>query len=391
MKRYETLDSLRGLAALAVMIGHYFLVFGFMGQNTTARGFVHYPINFLKYTPLHIIWAGHEAVIVFFLLSGLVLALPYTDGRAPAYGVYLVKRICRIYIPYITAVMLAVAAKAVFFQSPLTGLSGYFNSQWTAKTTWASLLDHITFLGNFNSTVYDPILWSLIHEMRISLIFPLLVLVVVKGGWRLTLPVCAALSISAEVLMKLLHPRFMTNHVVTLHYIALFLVGALIAKYRVPLIEAYKRLPKWSVAGITVAAVLAYTNKWLNYGAPWHKTMLRFYLEDWLIALGACVFIVLTLASPLLHKPLTSKPALFLGRTSYSLYLYHFVVLLSCLHLLRDRAPLLVIMGLAFALSFVAAAVGYYAIEKPAMKLGRWLTGRRSGIPHKPAGQPLAG
>lgn len=391
MKRYETLDSLRGLAALAVMIGHFFLVFPFMGQNTTAWGCFNYPINFLKYSPMHMIWAGHEAVIVFFLLSGLVLALPYTDGRAPAYGVYLVKRICRIYIPYLTAVLLAVAAKTIFFQAPLTGLSGYFNSQWTAKTTWDSLLDHITFLGNFNSTVYDPILWSLIHEMRISLIFPVLVLIVVKGGWRWTLPFCAALTISAEVLMKVLTPRFMTNHVVTLHYIALFLVGALIAKYRVPIMEAYKRLPKWSVAVITVAAVFAYTNKWINYGAPWHKTMLRFYLEDWLIALGACVFIILALASPLLQKPLTSKPALFLGRTSYSLYLYHFVVLLSCLHLLRDRAPLLVIMGLAFVLSFVAAAIGYYGIEKPAMKLGRRLSARKGGISIKPTEHPLTG
>ncbi|MBC8079231.1 MAG: acyltransferase [Gorillibacterium sp.] len=379
MKRYESLDSLRGLAALAVMVGHFFLVFPFMGQNTTSWGFINYPINFLKYTPLHIIWAGHEAVIMFFLLSGLVLALPYTDGKKPAYGIYLVKRICRIYLPYAAAVLLAVLAKEAFFHAPLTGLSGYFNSQWTTKTTFSSLLDHATFLGNFNSTVYDPILWSLIHEMRISIIFPLLVLIVVKGGWKLTLPVCAALSVTAQFLLDTLQPRFMTNHVVTIHYISFFLIGALIAKYRHELIQVYSRLSKWMIICLIGAAVLAYTNKWLFYGADWHRGTARFYLEDWIIALGAVVFIWLALASPLMQKPLSSRPVLFLGRTSYSLYLYHFVVLLSFLHILRDKIPVPVILALAFGVSFAAAAAGYYGIEKPGMRLGRWLTSHRSG------------
>ncbi|WP_144023683.1 hypothetical protein MHI37_02180 [Paenibacillus sp. FSL H8-0548] len=66
MQRYEELDSLRGLAALAVMIGHFLLVFAPIAQNTSDLGFLDYPLNLFKYTPLHAVWGGHEAVIMFF-------------------------------------------------------------------------------------------------------------------------------------------------------------------------------------------------------------------------------------------------------------------------------------------------------------------------------------
>lgn len=34
-------------------------------------------------------------------------------------------------------------------------------------------------LGNFNAGQYDPVLWSLVQEMQISVIFPLLALAVI--------------------------------------------------------------------------------------------------------------------------------------------------------------------------------------------------------------------
>lgn len=64
--RFDQIDSIRGLAALSVVISHLSLVI----PNV-------YIVQKLKNTPLHIFWAGHEAVILFFILSGFVLALPY--------------------------------------------------------------------------------------------------------------------------------------------------------------------------------------------------------------------------------------------------------------------------------------------------------------------------
>lgn len=61
--RFNEFDSLRGLAAVSVVLCHLLP----LGNYTL--------INTLDKTPFHLLWAGHEAVILFFILSGFVLSL----------------------------------------------------------------------------------------------------------------------------------------------------------------------------------------------------------------------------------------------------------------------------------------------------------------------------
>jgi len=68
--RFEQLDSLRGLAALSVVVNHFLNILPGIFDNPN-------DFWFLKYTPLHLFWAGHEAVIFFFVLSGFVLSLQF--------------------------------------------------------------------------------------------------------------------------------------------------------------------------------------------------------------------------------------------------------------------------------------------------------------------------
>ncbi|RUT41425.1 acyltransferase [Paenibacillus anaericanus] len=369
-ERFGTLDSMRGLAALSVMIGHFFLVFPSLAQNTAKLGYMKSPVNMIKYSPLHIFWAGHEAVILFFLLSGFVLSLPFLNSTSSSYGIYLVKRICRIYIPYLCAVFIAIVVKQIFFNAPLQQVSSYFQSQWTAVTELKSILAHVFFLGNFNSTLYDPILWSLVHEMRISIIFPLLMIVVVRGGWKGSLLTCALLTLMAEVLLRLLDPPYMTNFVATIQYAAFFIVGALLAKYRNEIKTYYDKLSRLSKYILASAAILLYTFHWLFYTQSYH-VYFQYFREDWIIALGACLFIVMALNSVAAKKALLHPVSVYLGKISYSLYLFHFVVLLSLLHLLRGYFSIYIILVMAFILSFVCATAGYYWIELPAIRLGK--------------------
>jgi peptidoglycan/LPS O-acetylase OafA/YrhL len=95
--RFAELDSLRGLAALAVVLSH------FTGVYLNTR---HYTVFLYKF-PMRILLDGRAAVILFFLLSGFVLSLPYRQ-RGLEYGTFLVRRICRIYLPYLGALLLAV-------------------------------------------------------------------------------------------------------------------------------------------------------------------------------------------------------------------------------------------------------------------------------------------
>jgi peptidoglycan/LPS O-acetylase OafA/YrhL len=375
LQRFEQLDSLRGLAALAVMVGHFLIVFTPFAQNTSGLSFLEYPLNLLKYTPLHTFWGGHEAVIMFFLLSGFVLSLPFYSDRQQPYMNYVIKRICRIYIPFVVALFAAVLMREAVFETKLTELTGYYNNLWTRPPDLASILHHLLFIGNYNTTKYDPILWTLVHEMRISLLFPFIMVIMVKGGWKLGLPLAFALSYGAEYLLAHFETRYMTNYVITLHYTSFFIIGALLARYRDGLRQAYSRLNGWWIALLLMVAICAYSFKWIGYGQPFHD-MFKPDRGDWMIALGASFFIVAAVSSVRLSTLLQRKPLLFLGKISYSLYLYHMIVLLSLAHLLNGVLDTSYIVIIAFAVSFAVGALSYYFVELPAIRLGKLLTSR---------------
>ncbi|WP_424767082.1 acyltransferase family protein [Paenibacillus sp. sgz302251] len=374
MQRYEELDSLRGLAALAVMVGHFLMVFTPIVQNTSGLSFLEYPLNLLKYTPLHAFWGGHEAVIMFFLLSGFVLSLPFFNNREQPYTKYVIKRICRIYIPFLIALFIALIMREAVYVSKLTSLTSYYNNLWVIPPDMSSIIHHLLFIGNYNTTRYDPILWTLVHEMRISLLFPFIMFFIVKGGWKLGLPLALVLSFGAEFLLTLFETRYMTNFVVSLHYASFFIVGALLAKYQKELKTGFSRLNGWLAALLLAVALCSYSFKWIGYGEDFHDLFMQ-HGGDWMTAIGASIFIVAAISSVRLSRQLQRKPLLFLGKISYSLYLYHMIVLLSLAHLLNGVIETLFIIMLAVVISFVAGTLSYYFVELPSIRLGKRLTG----------------
>jgi peptidoglycan/LPS O-acetylase OafA/YrhL len=97
--RYAKLDALRGIAALIVVVRHFVNIFP---RDA-------YPVaDLLVKAPTRILFAAHEAVLLFFLLSGFVLATSIissgglSSGSMPSgagYLTYVRKRVYRIYPP----------------------------------------------------------------------------------------------------------------------------------------------------------------------------------------------------------------------------------------------------------------------------------------------------
>src|SRR5579863_5158061 len=107
-KRILTLDSVRGIAALSVVFHHCLVVFpAFWLVNQKNEVIASPAIWWIAYTPIHLLWGGLEAVIVFYVLSGFVLAMPLLRSNAPSYSAFTVKRLCRIYIPYAGSALMA--------------------------------------------------------------------------------------------------------------------------------------------------------------------------------------------------------------------------------------------------------------------------------------------
>jgi peptidoglycan/LPS O-acetylase OafA/YrhL len=116
-KRLEQLDSLRGIAAFTVLVGHFLLLFPAFWIATTTFSKQNWFIYLITFTPLHIFWCGTEAVVFFFVLSGFVLALPFFDStKTVSYTFFLIKRIFRLYPPYLSAVILAVLVNVFLFR-----------------------------------------------------------------------------------------------------------------------------------------------------------------------------------------------------------------------------------------------------------------------------------
>jgi peptidoglycan/LPS O-acetylase OafA/YrhL len=105
---FESLDGLRGAAALAVVIHHSLNVY----LHTETR-------NWWLFTPMLRALAarlGHPSVLLFFVLSGFVLYVSFLRGHDNSYGSFLSRRVFRLYPAMIVAV--AGAALLHWLQSP---------------------------------------------------------------------------------------------------------------------------------------------------------------------------------------------------------------------------------------------------------------------------------
>jgi peptidoglycan/LPS O-acetylase OafA/YrhL len=82
------------------------------------------------------------------------------------------------------------------------------------------------------------------------------------------------------------------------------------------------------------------------------------------------IFGALIYAQPatMLRRVLSVKPLVFVGKLSYSLYLYHWLVLIIMLVYAGPIAKTLAWQGPYWVLSFVLAALSYYLVERPSLR-----------------------
>ncbi|MDX6721153.1 MAG: hypothetical protein QOJ63_3407 [Solirubrobacteraceae bacterium] len=371
--RILELDAVRGFAALTVVVGHSLTVFPSFDEPTRSAGGLDL-VNAVKYSPLALVLSGNEAVILFFILSGFVLTLPFMGARAPSYSAFLAKRVCRIGLPYLAAVALAIACAAIFGGERLPGLSEWVNARWQDGFGAGVLIGHVTLVGSFDNTQYDPVLWSLVHEMRISIFFPLLVLAVVLLGATRSLAAALVLLGAGLALTKagtrLGHP---SDYFRTLLYVVCFVAGILLARRRHEVVAWFARLTSAARAALLIAGVLLYTYpSWMD--PAWLSQAHRHKIDDILAAtIGGCVFMVWALACEPVARFLRGRVPQFLGRISYSLYLLHAIVLLALAHALHGTLPTGAIVALMWIVTFPLAAASQRWVELPAIGLGKRL------------------
>jgi peptidoglycan/LPS O-acetylase OafA/YrhL len=357
MKQHLTqLDALRGVAALAVFFSHCKLM---LRDEPQWAGVV-------SQTPLNIVWDGGGAVMLFFVLSGFVLNLRYANAADLPSGWWLTfvkKRILRLYPAFIVVILGAMAARHFIGATDL--FSSHFAHFWSGRLGWNQALRTLSLVGpRIDMWSWDAPIWSLVVEMRVSLIFPLIILWLhIPGGrrdnWWALLPItliCGGLYewTTSEFFM----------------YLPLFFLWATMAKHLPDLSRVYADLPKWPLLILGAVLYESYAMA-VNAGCD---SPLPYFLVHQLCGIGAAILILACVCSWRLKILFDSAPLQFMGKTSYSFYLVHLPILLSIAPVMaKSDAPIWVIWACALILSYTAAGVLHRWVEVPFMGSGhRW-------------------
>lgn len=372
-QRLGSLDGLRGVAALVVVFHHLALMTPWLPNSLwPQRDSATISVLWRGVTfPLHLVLsAGLEAVFVFFVLSGFVLALPALGARRYSWPQYYVRRVLRLGLPVLGSIALAVVLLLLVPRYPVDRVpvlgrtTDWLSNDNTIVLTPSDVLQTLNVFGPIQP-LNNP-LWSLGWEFLFSLLLPLAVLIarplvgrrvawLVIAGCLVVTTIGSVLGLGAAI------------------YLPIFLVGSVLAAL-LPRITAV--VGTWRTRSgvvLVIAALVLLALPWVASGIDG-----RLYGLTVGAAIAACaVLVVLAIVLPWLRSALESTVARWLGRISFSLYLVHVPVLVTTAYLLGpDNWP--VVVPVALIASLGMGALFWFVVERPSHRLSRW-AGNRVG------------
>jgi peptidoglycan/LPS O-acetylase OafA/YrhL len=340
--RFDTVDVLRGLSILAVVLLHTWLRFFF--------GSVHVDANLPKMLGHLLFRNGGNGVTVFFAISGFLIT--FTSMRR--FGSLAAMRPLTFYrIRFARIAPLLLALLAVLSILHLAHVEGFVirsNVATLPRALLSALTFHLNWYESFHG--YLPanwdVMWSLSIEEMFYLFFPLacVVLLRLRAGFFAFIAILVAFVAMGPFARTTWYASNEVwrenNYIGGMSDIAVGCLAALLAHRLWPRREALRRaLIPAQIAG---AAILFLIALWPSHWPILHP-VLRFLgksgLDDTLLSLAASLVIV---ASLLRNRPgrLWTAPIRWFGRHSYEVYLTHeFLVLFGTeLYFKYHRGPL---------------------------------------------------
>jgi peptidoglycan/LPS O-acetylase OafA/YrhL len=358
--RFPLFDGLRAIAALLVVLVHAARFSGaIVGSSGLAPFLAHANIG----------------VAIFFVISGFLLYRPLLAARlgaAPGVRVrdYTRRRVLRI----VPAYWVALTVLAIY-----PGLDDVFSGHFWIYYGFAQDYSQSTWTNGI------PAAWTLGCEAVFYVLLPFLSLLLMWGAraltrrgvcWQLELGVLGALSIaSAHYRLASLGASFAANF-------AWFAAGMVLALASALHGERLAGTARWWSWGGWIAALLAFVVMCKGLGLSPDPYTERDTAAQVLAIYGLSAVVALGLAMPAVceRRPLTApgrllaaRPLAWLGLVSYGIYLYH-QPLMRWLHARASihGRPLLNCVWLASAgllLALSAAALSYYLIERPVLRM----------------------
>jgi len=364
--RIEIIDGLRGYAILAVIFGHIYIA------PLRATNLMSIPLLGLRVTPYTLITNGWQAVTLFFILSGFVLALPYATGERRFSGSedwlrFVGKRIRRL-LPLLLFNTLFLLTFLRIDPAP--------------RDTVKHLFFMTTFLFPFSSTLHIPPfnapLWYLGTEFWLSIALPFFILCARRHGWTLLLLASiifcfCSFSLFPEAWQwNLTAPNWGIGRLMM--HLKDMLAGAALAYAFAQ--RKQVRAVLWIMVGILFLAYSFFLSDLILLKLISGRTALIANLLT-TIGFSLLLFGLLTRPSRVIRMIVANWPLQLLGMMSYSLYVWHLPPM-GILHASATPVRLVRYLFLVFVTSFLS----YRFIEFGHVKDWRSLLPRR----HRNAG-----
>jgi peptidoglycan/LPS O-acetylase OafA/YrhL len=345
--RLEELDGLRGIAAFMVFLSH---VIGLLAVSKF--------VDFYQNTPIRVISDGNAAVDIFFVLSGFVLSLPFVDkNKGLNYFSFVMKRIFRLYPTYWICILLSVFIKDYFNPSAMNSLSEWGRSLWIKPITGVDILRHLPLIIKMDGHAINPIVWTLAVEMKMSLILPIFIFWIKKWDSELS----QILLVLTSIVLSYLTGKF--------EFLPLFIIGLVLSKHWRHF-EAIKNVHSFNLFLMFTLSIILIGNRFIfSFDYATHTQSL-------ITALGTALFIPLAIWGRAINKALKHPGVDFLGKISYSFYLYHFPLLLVTVSLLYPIFESIFIPAIiSLFLTIVISFISFRIIESKSMVTYRNLAG----------------
>lgn len=380
-RRLSSLDGLRGVAALVVLVHHSLLLV----PALLAPYRVPVPTIFgnatwwVTYTPVHLLWDGGGAVTVFFVLSGFVLCLPIAQGRTLNWSAYYPQRLIRLYVPVWFAVAFACATIVV-----LPHAAPELVTDWVAGHPQAL---NVSSVVNDLLLVRSPgfsnsALWTLKWEVIFSLLLP--VYVIFGRRWLRGWPAKIAVVMGLLFLGALIGPADRPYQMGALYHLPVFALGSMLAFAWSDIGLRLDRIRMGPLIGLWILAVLSMSSYWLAY-APGTYAGQPFVVAATRVAqaAGAVLLLALSARSGRWSSLLSTRGIRWLGTRSFSLYLIHEPVVVAAGNLAgRTGLPVEWVIPGAVVVAFAIAEAFFRLVERPSHRLARavskWISSRQS-------------
>jgi peptidoglycan/LPS O-acetylase OafA/YrhL len=292
-----------------------------------------------------------RAVIGFFILSGLVLSLPYVGEEKQSFSPlrFYFQRLLRLYPAYLVSVLFALAIRfGIKHWVGLSSVSPWAQRFWGEPVTAASILQHLLPIAVHTRNI-NPVYWTLSLEIQACLLFPLIVILVRHTRhW--------SLSFVPVIFLTALSHFF--PFVPLIRICSYFLMGAYIAKYNVRLNSMLRALPYGSIVGLSILIITFF------WAAPQNRTAYRL---SFLVLDGLLAILMVAVQS---FRPLAGlanvRPIQRFAELSYCFYLVHLPILAACAFTLRPitQSALLTILA-ALSISLMVAYALHRYVEQP--------------------------